>query len=104
MYHGPRSGISAWFASLGYQRLHGEESDWLLDLVATGFDKPQQLYGNALMASADIAAAAQAFLKHYLQVRALRCRLVQDYNPWSCGDVLANVAKSQDFIRNSAAS
>ncbi|WIA12631.1 hypothetical protein OEZ85_006286 [Tetradesmus obliquus] len=67
MYHGPRTNISAWFASLGYPRLHGSESDWLLDLVATGFDKPQQLFGNALMAREDIPAAADAFLAHYLQ-------------------------------------
>uniref|UniRef100_A0A383VMS4 ABC transporter domain-containing protein n=1 Tax=Tetradesmus obliquus TaxID=3088 RepID=A0A383VMS4_TETOB len=67
MYHGPRTNISAWFASLGYPRLHGSESDWLLDLVATGFDKPQQLFGNAMMAREDIPAAADAFLAHYLQ-------------------------------------
>jgi predicted amidohydrolase YtcJ len=69
MYHGKRSGVSAWFASLGFARLHGEESDWLLDLVATGFDKPQQLFGNKLMDSEDVAAAANAFRANYMKVR-----------------------------------
>jgi hypothetical protein len=71
MYHGLRCGISPWFASLGYERAHGEEADWLLDLVATGFDKPQLLLGNRLMGSEDTSAASQAFLTHYLQVRAV---------------------------------
>jgi hypothetical protein len=68
MYHGTRPGISPWFASLGYERLHGAEADWLLDLVATGFDKPQTLLGNRLMHGDDTPAAAKAFLAHYLQV------------------------------------
>jgi hypothetical protein len=33
MYHGSHCGISPWFASLGYERLHGVEADWLLDLA-----------------------------------------------------------------------
>jgi hypothetical protein len=71
MYHGARHSISPWFASLGYEWLHGKEADWLLELVATGFDKPQMLLGNRLMRSDDTPAAAQAFLGHYLQVGAL---------------------------------
>jgi hypothetical protein len=70
MHHGLRCGISPWFASLGYERAHGEEADWLLDLVATGFDKPQLLLGNRLMGSDDTSAASRAFLTHYLKVRA----------------------------------
>jgi hypothetical protein len=69
MYHGVRADIAPWFASLGYERLHGDESDWLLDLVATGFDKPQRLYGNALMQQQeDVEQAAEAFKASYLQV------------------------------------
>ncbi|WIA32105.1 hypothetical protein OEZ86_002956 [Tetradesmus obliquus] len=67
MYHGGRAGIAPWFASLGYERQHGDESDWLLDLVATGFDKPRQLYGNALMQEQDIKPAAEAFTASYVQ-------------------------------------
>lgn len=72
MYHGGRAGIAPWFASLGYERQHGDESDWLLDLVATGFDKPRQLYGNALMQEQDIKPAAEAFTASYVQVTGCR--------------------------------
>jgi hypothetical protein len=69
MFHGARQDISPWFASLGYERLHGEESDWLLDLVATGFERPLHMYGNTFKDSQDIAAAATAFEASSYNVR-----------------------------------
>ncbi|WIA12636.1 hypothetical protein OEZ85_006289 [Tetradesmus obliquus] len=51
MYHGPQTDISAWFESLGYPRLHGSEAEWLLDLVASGFE---------LLLPSSYAAASQA--------------------------------------------
>lgn len=39
----------------------GSESDWVLDLVATGFSKPESLFGLTLQTNADIDAAADAF-------------------------------------------
>lgn len=45
IYHGPQSGLLPWLSEgLGYDYdplTHGLLSDWALDLVATGFDKPQ---------------------------------------------------------------
>lgn len=68
MYHGLRDGLSPWFDSLGYTRLHGDEADWALDLVAVGFDKPQHYYGNTLRSLEDVHAAADAFMAHYVEV------------------------------------
>jgi hypothetical protein len=75
MYHGERSDVTSWFESLGYTRQLGEESDWLLDLVATGFDKPRELFGNALMSPEDTSAAAAAFMTTYLKVMTTTCML-----------------------------
>jgi hypothetical protein len=77
MFHGLRADIAPWFASLGYERHHGDESDWLLDLVATGFDKPRQMYGNLLMQQQDIAPAAEAFTASYVKVIGCRQTLLQ---------------------------
>jgi hypothetical protein len=87
MFHGVRAGIAPWFASLGYTRHHGEESDWLLDLVAAGFDKPEEMYGNKLMASKDISTAAAAFLESYVQVNwwhLLRTCYIMCCGQWLC--------------------
>ena len=47
----------------------GSEPDWVLDLVATGFSKPLQLFGSTLRTKADVNAAADAFKADYLKVR-----------------------------------
>lgn len=45
LYQGPTAGLQPWFsAQLGYRHqaaLQGSVSDWALDLVAVGFDKPK---------------------------------------------------------------
>lgn len=46
----------------------GSVPDWVLDLVATGFDKPEHLFGNTLRTAADVRAAAKAFKAHYEKV------------------------------------
>ena len=48
--------------------LAGSESDWVLDLVATGFDKPSDMFGHSLRTTEDVKAAANAFREHYIQV------------------------------------
>lgn len=42
----------------------------MLDLVATGFDKPSHLFGHTLRTAADVHAAADAFKEHYVAVSA----------------------------------
>lgn len=41
----------------------------MLDLVATGFNKPPTLFGHTMRSKADIEAAADAFKAHCLKVR-----------------------------------
>ena len=44
VYSGPPAGAVGWFNSLGYQYnplRDGCASDWLIDLVSVGFDKPK---------------------------------------------------------------
>lgn len=68
MYHGPCSEMLPWFQSMGFSYNKGSESDWVLDLVATGFDKPDHLFGNTLRSAADVGAAADTFKEHYVKV------------------------------------
>lgn len=53
-----------------YVLLHdaGSESDWVLDLVAVGFDKPLGQLEGTMRSSADVAAASDAFCSAYCQV------------------------------------
>lgn len=51
----------------------GSESDWVLDLVATGFDKPAALFENSMRSTEDIMEAAKAFKQHYLTSLAVSC-------------------------------
>jgi hypothetical protein len=37
-------------------------SDWVLDLVATGFTKPQHLFGKTLRTQEDVDRLAAAFM------------------------------------------
>ncbi|KAG2499204.1 hypothetical protein HYH03_002785 [Edaphochlamys debaryana] len=74
MYSGDRAGAVPWFTTgLGYSydpARHGVASDWIMDLVNTGFKKPRRLYGRMMTTSADVAAAADAYLPHYLAAAA----------------------------------
>lgn len=46
-------------------------SDWVLDLVATGFNKPQHLFGNTLRTIEDVDRLATAFLSRRTKVQLL---------------------------------
>ena len=44
VYTGPPAGAVPWFKTLGYEYVlvrDGSASDWLIDLVSVGFDKPE---------------------------------------------------------------
>ena len=44
VYTGPPGGAVPWFKTLGYEYIpvrDGSASDWLIDLVSVGFDKPE---------------------------------------------------------------
>lgn len=43
-------------------------SDWVLDLVATGFSKPQHLFGHTLRTRKDVEQLAVAFKCSYNKV------------------------------------
>ncbi len=47
----------------------GSEPDWVLDLVATGFNKPENLFGHSMRSKDDLDAAADAFKDCYTRVR-----------------------------------
>jgi len=47
----------------------GSESDWVLDLVATGFSKPGHLFGKTLRTNEDVGLAADGFKAHCTKVR-----------------------------------
>lgn len=47
----------------------GSEPDWVLDLVATGFNKPDHLFGHSMRSKEDVDAAADAFKEKYTRVR-----------------------------------
>lgn len=44
-------------------------SDWVLDLVSTGFNKPSRFYGSTMRSDADVEAAARAFAQRQAEVR-----------------------------------
>lgn len=46
----------------------GSEPDWVLDLVATGFNKPENLFGHTMQSKDDLDAAADAFKDGYTRV------------------------------------
>jgi hypothetical protein len=46
----------------------GSEPDWVLDLVATGFNKPEHLFGASMRDNEDVDAAADAFREKYVRV------------------------------------
>jgi hypothetical protein len=51
----------------------GSEPDWVLDLVATGFNKPEHLFGASMRDKDDVDAAADAFRDKYIRVRVKQC-------------------------------
>jgi ABC-type multidrug transport system ATPase subunit len=64
MYTGPTDDMIDWFGSQGYlydPNLHGVPSDWALDLVAVGFNKPYEFYGRTMRTEQDLLEASQAF-------------------------------------------
>ena len=58
-----------WFTQkLGYDydpAINGVASDWLMDLVSIGFNKPKELYGHSMNSIADVNAAAERFRQEY---------------------------------------
>lgn len=52
----------------------GSEPDWVLDLVATGFNKPDHLFGHSMRSKEDVDAAADAFKEKYTRVRGFTAR------------------------------
>lgn len=71
MYFGPCEGLDTWFTEgLGYYyspELHGNVSDWVLDMVAIGFKKPTTLYGSSMTCMEHVQDAAAEFNARYLQ-------------------------------------
>jgi hypothetical protein len=45
----------------------------VLDLVATGFNKPEHLFGASMRDKDDVDAAADAFRDKYIRVRVKQC-------------------------------
>jgi ATP-binding cassette subfamily G (WHITE) protein 2 len=61
LYSGPPSGAVSWFSSLGYQAPSSVSvADWLLDLVAIGFDKTE-LGWPCLESTSDVVDASAKF-------------------------------------------
>jgi hypothetical protein len=68
MYHGPPDDVVPWFDHLGYKydpSTHGVASDWALDLVAIGFQKPVQLFGHSITSMEQLQAASVQFVANY---------------------------------------
>ena len=69
MYTGPTADMVGWFGSLGFcydPSCHGVSSDWALDLVAVGFNKPKEYFGHSIRDEEDLDRIAAAFLERYL--------------------------------------
>lgn len=69
MFHGACADLLPWFTSLGFVHTRGSASDWVLDLVATGFTKPEHLFGDTMRSKSDVDAAADAFKAHCMKVK-----------------------------------
>jgi hypothetical protein len=68
MFHGAPDDLVTWFDHLGYKydpAAHGVASDWALDLVAIGFQKPVQLYGHSITSMEQLQAASVQFVSNY---------------------------------------
>lgn len=74
MYHGLRESMVPWFATQGYSydpTQHGVASDWALDLVAIGFDKPKRFYGHTITTMEQLQHASNVFVSSYTADPAL---------------------------------
>eukprot|EP00877_Chromochloris_zofingiensis_P013185 jgi/Chrzof1/811/Cz01g29200.t1 len=71
MYFGPRDQVVPWFnGQLGYPysaAMHGVPSDWIMDLVNVGFQKPTKYYGRMMNSKEELKGAAEKFTKWYLE-------------------------------------
>jgi hypothetical protein len=68
MYYGPPDDVVPWFDHLGYKydpSTHGVASDWALDLVAIGFQKPVQLFGHSITSMEQLQAASVQYVASY---------------------------------------
>jgi hypothetical protein len=68
MFHGAREGLVTWFDDLGYRyhpALHGVASDWALDLVAIGFQKPFKVFGHSITTIEQLQSASCQFVASY---------------------------------------
>ena len=69
MFSGTVRDAVPWFTQkLGYDfdpAVSGIASDWLMDLVSVGFNKPKEFYGQSLNSIADVDAAAEKFRQEY---------------------------------------
>lgn len=68
MYYGPPDDVVPWFDHLGYKydpSAHGVASDWALDLVAIGFQKPVQLFGHSITSMEQLQAASVQYVANY---------------------------------------
>lgn len=68
MYYGPPDELVPWFDHLGYKydaAIHGVASDWALDLVAIGFQKPVSLFGHSITSMEQLQAASVQFVSNY---------------------------------------
>lgn len=68
MFFGPPEELVPWFDHLGYKydpATHGVASDWALDLVAIGFQKPVQLFGHSITSMEQLQAASVQFMSKY---------------------------------------
>lgn len=68
MYFGSPDDLVPWFDHLGYKydpATHGVASDWALDLVAIGFQKPEQLFGHMITSMEQLQSASVQFVGNY---------------------------------------
>jgi hypothetical protein len=68
MFFGPPDDLVPWFDRLGYKydaAAHGVASDWALDLVAIGFQKPVHLFGHSITTMEQLQAASIQFISNY---------------------------------------
>jgi hypothetical protein len=75
MYHGSCDHMLEWFISLGYPydaSVAGVASDWVLDLVAIGFQKPKHFYGHTIRSFDELQDASTQFVACYKETDAVR--------------------------------
>lgn len=71
MFFGAPDDMVPWFDQLGYKydpAAHGVASDWALDLVAIGFQKPVQVFGHSITTMEELQMASVQFVASYRDV------------------------------------